>query len=59
MRAHLNDRAKSELLEIMAALGETSTSHTLNKLITQMHKQIVNAPTSEVINNDQCSTDNH
>lgn len=48
MRAHLNDRAKSELLEIMSVLNETNTSHTLNKLISQMHKQIVQTHTCEV-----------
>ncbi len=42
MRAHLNERAKNELLEIMAVLGEHSTTHVLNKLISKAYKEIVN-----------------
>jgi len=58
MRAHLNQRATDELLEIMKTLGETSTSHTLNKLISRMHKEIVDTHHSEVNINVERSTQN-
>lgn len=58
MRAHLNQRAADELLEIMKALGETNTSHTLNKLISRMHKEIVKTHHSEVNINVERSTQN-
>lgn len=58
MRAHLNQRAADELLEIMKILGETSTSHTLNKLISRMHKEIVDTHHSEVNINVERSTQN-
>lgn len=41
MRLHINERASAELLEIMQALSLTSVGHTLNKLISKVHREIV------------------
>lgn len=64
MRLHINERASSELIEIMQALNLTNTGHTLNKLISKAHRELVQAQKSttktqdrEVIN-DQRSTRN-
>lgn len=56
MRLHINERASKELLEIMTLLNETSTSHTLNKLISKAYNQLVQTHNSEVNINEPSST---
>lgn len=48
MRVHLNERASKELLEIMKLTKETSTGHTLNKLISQAYLTTIKTHLSEV-----------
>lgn len=52
MRTHLSERASKELIEIMHHYGYTSTNHTLNVLISSLHKSLFKDPLQEVSTND-------
>lgn len=52
MRTNLNDITSQRLIEIMHHLGFHSTNHTLNVIISDMHKLLIQNknPTNEVVN---------
>lgn len=62
MRPHLNDRATSELLEIMRHYEHGSPNHTLNVLISSLYNSLFKNqsqnPNHEVNINDYSSTSN-
>lgn len=60
MRLNINEQASKELLAIMTAMNFSSTTHTLNKIISQCYKVIANTHNNcEVIHNDNSSTDHN
>ncbi|MCY1282310.1 hypothetical protein D9M68_643510 [compost metagenome] len=56
MRTHLSERASKELIEIMNHYGYASTNHTLNVLVSSLHKSLFKNPNYEVSINESGST---
>jgi len=47
MKIHINSRSEKELLAILARLGHSSPSHTVQTLITSAYKEIISIPSVE------------